>query len=75
MEDLVNTVDSEALKMEFYIKMIKRMNDLVGLRAKHCTQRNAAKMFGCSIRKIQMFESLETTDPYLIWCYGRFFKK
>ena len=66
--------NSESLKMEFEIKMMSRMQNIIPLRAEFCTQKEAAHKFGCSLRKIQMFENYISLDPFLIWCYSRSFK-
>jgi hypothetical protein len=64
----------EELKIEFLAMKLSRMQNLIDQRAKFCSQKEAARAFGCSERKIQMFENYKCTDPYLIWCYRKYFK-
>lgn len=70
---MLNT-DPEELKTEFEALKLFRMQDLIAKRANFCTQSEAARAFGVSIRKIQQFETYKCTDPYLIWVYKRQFK-
>jgi hypothetical protein len=65
--------DPEQLKLEFEALKLFRMQKLIAERENFCTQKEAARAFGVSIRKIQHFEKYDCTDPYLIWCYKRYF--
>jgi hypothetical protein len=67
--------DPEELKAEFEALKLFRMQDLLMKRAKFCTQSEAARAFGVSVRKIQQFENYKCTDAYLIWCYKRYFRQ
>jgi len=67
--------DPEELKFDFLAKKLFRMQSLVGKRANFCTQADAARAFGVSVRKIQQFENYKCTDAYLIWCYKRYFRQ